>query len=71
MIKANHTKWARALYEAYIYRQMRKNFTGMFETNQLPDIPENQSLLVTPNHISWWDGFIIEKLLTKRVNKTI
>lgn len=71
MINANHKKWARVLYNFYIYRILRKNFSGLYETNQLPDIPADKSLLITPNHISWWDGFFIDKLFTGRINKTI
>lgn len=60
MIKADHKKWARWLYNFYVPRLLKSNFQNFYLTNKFPEIPENQSLIITPNHFSWWDGFFID-----------
>lgn len=71
MIKANHKSWARFLYDIYIPRLVKKNFSGMYLSNLMPEIPVDKSLLVTPNHISWWDGFFVDMILTKKTSRKI
>lgn len=63
MIKADHKKWARWLYDFYVPRLLKSNFQNFYLTNEFPDIPDNQSLIITPNHFSWWDGFFIDYTL--------
>lgn len=69
MIRAEHKKWAGWLFYPYMDRIFRKDYTHFFVTNTMPEIPEENGLLITPNHISWWDGFFIDFLMrcsTKR-----
>jgi 1-acyl-sn-glycerol-3-phosphate acyltransferase len=69
MIKADHKKWAVLLFDFYIGRLLKNNFGKFLALNELPSIESNHSLLVTPNHFSWWDGFFIDytfKKLSKR-----
>jgi len=60
MIKADHKYLARLLYDFYIKRLLRSNFQHFFLTNDFPNIPDNEGLIVTPNHFSWWDGFFVD-----------
>jgi len=57
MIKADYKKWARFIYDLYMNRLLKKNFSNFFLVNELPVIPPEKALLMTPNHMSWWDGF--------------
>lgn len=63
MIKADHKKWARWLYDFCVPRLLRSNFQNFYLTNDFPQIPEDRSLIITPNHFSWWDGFFIDYTL--------
>lgn len=65
MIPADHKKWARLIFDPWIDRQMRKHFTACFAVNDPPEIPAGHSLVCTPNHISWWDGFFIYYIYRK------
>ncbi len=60
MIKAEHKIWARIVFDMYIKRLFKKHFNGFYLVNDLPKIPDNVALVVTPNHFSWWDGFFID-----------
>lgn len=60
MIKADHKKWARLLYDFYVPRLLKSNFQNFYSTNEFPQVPDNESLIITPNHFSWWDGFFID-----------
>ncbi len=71
MIKANHKKYARLLYNIYIGRILRNNFSAFYLINELPEIDKKQALLITPNHISWWDGFFIDFITRPRINRKI
>jgi 1-acyl-sn-glycerol-3-phosphate acyltransferase len=62
MIKADHKNWARFIFSIYIDRILKKNFSHFFIVNEVPELPSGKSVLVTPNHISWWDGFFIDYL---------
>ena len=69
MIKAGHKYWARLIFDPYINSQLKKNFSNFYLANEFPKIDEEKSLIITPNHISWWDGFFIDyvnKKLLKR-----
>ncbi len=70
MIKANHKKWAQYLFYRYIDNLMRKNFSNFFVANEPPELNKDFGLVLTPNHISWWDGFFaghIEKIFIGRM----
>jgi 1-acyl-sn-glycerol-3-phosphate acyltransferase len=65
MIKANHKKWAHFIFSIYIDRILKKSFSHFFVVNQVPDLPGDKAVLVTPNHISWWDGFFVDYINRK------
>lgn len=71
MYKVKHSRIARFFYDLYIKREMKKHFSGYRLTAPLPEIPADYSLLVTPNHISWWDGFFIDQLFTRHYGKKL
>lgn len=71
MFKAEHKKWAQIIFRWYIDKELKKNFTDFRLTNPFPEIPGERGLLITPNHISWWDGFFIEHLTRIKLNRKI
>ncbi len=60
MIKSDHKLWARYLFNFYIDRELKNNFDHFYLLNKPPLIEEGKGLIVTPNHFSWWDGFLID-----------
>lgn len=60
MIKADHKKWARLLYDFYMNRLIKTNFQNFYFINDYPSVPKNEGMIITPNHFSWWDGFFID-----------
>lgn len=71
MIKASHNKAARFIFNFYIDRLLRKNFSHFYLTNEAPNTAcKDFSLIVTPNHISWWDGFFIDFINRKIFRRT-
>ncbi len=71
MIEAQHSKIARLIFNIYINRLLRKSFTDFQLVNSIPEIPNDKSLIVTPNHISWWDGFFIDYVTRRFINKKL
>lgn len=71
MIKADHKRWAGWLFFPYLERIFRKDFTNFFISNGMPRIPDDSGLIITPNHISWWDGFFIEYLMRHTTGRRI
>lgn len=71
MIKANHNIAAQVMFYAYIKRLMKKHFSNFFLVNKAPEISRSNSLVITPNHISWWDGFFIGLLEKKYYNRKV
>jgi 1-acyl-sn-glycerol-3-phosphate acyltransferase len=69
MIKAESRKWARVIFNPYEERLLKKNFTNFYITGSMPEIDPSRSLIITPNHISWWDGFFIDYVSRKFVEK--
>ncbi len=57
MIQARHAQWAQIIFDPYIKRLMKKHFHRFIMVNELP--PQHGPLVLTPNHFSWWDGFLI------------
>lgn len=55
MIKANHSPFHKWLMNSYINYILRCDFHEVIYTNTLQ--PDNRSILLIPNHFSWWDGF--------------
>lgn len=62
MIKADHKQSPRLLFNFYIDPQFRKYFSKFTVIGSLPEGYKNAPLVITPNHISWWDGFFIDRL---------
>lgn len=60
MIKAEHNSAARLLFNIYSDRLLRKNFSAFYLVNKAPEISKSAPLIITPNHFSWWDGFLID-----------
>jgi len=71
VIKANPNPWFNRLFTAYLERLMRKSFSGFHIVNNFPILPENKAVLFTPNHFSWWDGFLIQKIQREFLPKKI
>lgn len=71
MIKANHKNYARWIFIPYMNNLLKKNFSHFYLVNNFPDIPEDKGLIITPNHISWWDGFFAEYLFKKHLNRNL
>ncbi len=69
MIKAEHKKWALAIFNFYLGRLLKKHFGGFLLANEPPFTGSNTGLLVTPNHFSWWDGFFVDYLFKKISNR--
>ena len=71
MIEAEHNKWARFIFNPYINHLLKTNFSSFYFVNKLPPIDESAGLIVTPNHFSWWDGFIIDFIARKLIRRKI
>lgn len=65
MIEAKHNKFLRYLFNFYINNQFKKFFNKFFVVGELPKKLNNNSLLVLPNHFSWWDGFFVDLINRK------
>lgn len=63
MIKAEHKKYAHWLFNLYLNRIIRNDFTDFFIVSDVPVLNYNRGLIITPNHFSWWDGFFIYFLM--------
>lgn len=59
MIEAEHKRWAFRLIDIYLNKQFRKYFNRFYLCGDVPHISEHSSFILTPNHFSWWDGFLI------------
>jgi 1-acyl-sn-glycerol-3-phosphate acyltransferase len=71
MIRAEHRRWARIIFNPYITRLLRKNFSHFYLVNEPSRVRESNGLLLTPNHFSWWDGFFIDYVMRFYTNKKI
>lgn len=69
MIKANKKKWAEILFDNYLNKLLKKYFDNFIMIGNSPSINENKSLMILPNHFSWWDGFFIYKVTKKITSK--
>lgn len=69
MIKANHKKWAEFLFNVYLNSLLKKSFSDFIIIGNAPSINENKSLMILPNHFSWWDGFFIYKVIKNFTQK--
>jgi len=71
VIKAEHKTWARVIFNPYINYLLRKNFNSFYIKGVPPDLDKYPGLIITPNHFSWWDGFITHFLLRKLTRKIV
>ncbi len=71
MIKADHSKLARWIFIPYMNRLIKNHFSNFFVVNDFPEVPENSALIISPNHISWWDGFFAEYAFSKFIKRKI
>jgi len=68
MIKANPTRWAKFIFHIYVIRLMKRHFHALHLFGDLPQPDPELSLLLIPNHSSWWDGFFVY-LLNEQILK--
>lgn len=71
MIEAKHNYWARTIFDLYINRLLKKHFSHFYLLNNVSENISGRSLIITPNHISWWDGFFIDYLNKKILKRKI
>lgn len=71
MMKAEQKKWARSLLSYFITSQIKKHFSAFYLFNSPPKIDNGNSLILAPNHFSWWDGFFADHLCRKLFDKNI
>ncbi len=71
MIKADHAKWAALVFDPYLKSLIKKSFYDFRVINTLPDFDKTRSLIITPNHFSWWDGFFVYWLNKKVLSKKL
>ena len=69
MIKASHKKWARLIFNPYCDLLLKRNFSQFLRVNDFPQLSPKLPLIITPNHISWWDGFFIDYLARRFINR--
>lgn len=65
MIKADHKRWARFVFSLYITGQLKKHFAHFYILNEVPEDNPSASVILCPNHFSWWDGFLIDFICRK------
>lgn len=71
MIQADHKKWAEFVFDIYLKRLLKKSFYDFRIINDLPKLDKSKSLIIAPNHFSWWDGFFVYWLNKKTLNKKL
>jgi 1-acyl-sn-glycerol-3-phosphate acyltransferase len=70
MIKAHHRSWAHWIFRPYLRNVLKRTFQSIQLYGECPEVPQNRSILLLPNHSSWWDGFIIYFLNNRYWKKT-
>jgi len=65
MIASKKNRTARIIFNHYIEWQLKKYFTNFYLCGERPPQFYNNSVLIAPNHISWWDGFFIDYFIRK------
>lgn len=71
MIEAKHNKAADWIFNKYLRKIIKSDFSHFWICNDFPHLEKNKPLIVTPNHISWWDGFFIYLLIKKYTDRKI
>lgn len=70
MREAHHSRWAHCIFNVYLRNLIKRTFHSIRILGECPMLPEDKSVLLLPNHSSWWDGFIIYWINELRWNKT-
>ncbi len=65
MIEAKHNEFFRKIFNVYIDWQLKKYFNNFYLIDELNIEAKDDSLLVLPNHFSWWDGFFVDLIYRK------
>lgn len=65
MIEAKHNRLLRKIFNVYIDYQLKKFFKDFYLIGEVPDLKDKKSVLVLPNHFSWWDGFFVDLIHRK------
>lgn len=68
MIQSKNNPAARLIFNKYINRLLQNNFSSFYLCNEYPNLNSNETVLFTPNHFSWWDGFFIDYAIRKETN---
>lgn len=71
MIKAQHNKYAKFVFDIYLKRLLKSSFKDFWMINSFPQIDDSKSLVVLSNHFSWWDGFFVYWLLNIKLNRKV
>jgi hypothetical protein len=71
MIKAHHIWWADRIFQLYIYRLLKKHFYSVEIFGNPPLLQTNKSILLIPNHSTWWDGFFVYLINKKCFNRPL
>ncbi len=66
MIYPEYNRTLKKLFDVYLYFQFKKFFNQFFVVGDIPVIKDKgKSILVLPNHFSWWDGFFVDYIYRK------
>jgi len=71
MIEVKNIFWARIMFDFYIGKLLRKHFSHFYLLNNFPALKSPNSIVLIPNHFSWWDGFFIDWILKKETKYQI
>ena len=69
MIKARHSRWADAIFNAYIKHLLKQHFNGIHYFGEPPVFERDIPVILFPNHSTWWDGFFVYILNKKKFNR--
>jgi 1-acyl-sn-glycerol-3-phosphate acyltransferase len=64
-----HSRPARFLFNTYIDRLLKTNFGHFYIAGAMPVFDPDRALLLTPNHMSWWDGFFSDYFVRTKIRK--
>jgi 1-acyl-sn-glycerol-3-phosphate acyltransferase len=59
MIEARHARWAEWIFRSYVLHLVRRHFRFVHLIGEVPKLPAGLPLLISPNHSTWWDGFLV------------
>ena len=71
MIKARPNRAADRLFWLYLRGLLRRHFYALWLVGELPNLKQDQPVLLLPNHHSWWDGFYVYLLNRMRFHRSL